>query len=150
MAYVKARYPPNCETSPSPSSAAKERPDGMPNGTRIARFKSSKNAALDTIANRRNTSVPVCPRTCSVAIKYTAKQAEAASAIASPHPKCACRAKSSQTITNEPEAAKANPSQNEPLGRLRKISHAIRPTKIGVLFPSRVAFAAEVFRIDVL
>jgi len=36
------------------------------------------------------------------------------------------------------------------LGRCRKISQAIRPTKIGVLFPNKVAFAAEVFSMEVL
>src|SRR6202158_1687385 len=109
-----------------------------------------RNIALETVASRKNTSVLVVVRTLSVAIMYTAKHAAAASAIASPQPSLKCRIRSADTITPEPAKASNKPSQKAALGRLRKISQLSSPTKTGVLLPSNVALAADVFRIEVL
>src|SRR6202035_1779743 len=76
--------------------------------------------------------------------------ADAASAMASPHPNLKCRARSPHTMTNDPASASDKPSQKELSVFSGKISQLSRPTKTGVLLPSKVAFAADVCKIEVL
>jgi hypothetical protein len=57
---------------------------------------------------------------------------------------------SAETITSDPASARTSPSQNASFGRRPNASQVRMPTKIGVLLPSSVAFAAEVARIAVL
>jgi len=109
-----------------------------------------RNIALEIIARRRKTSVLVVMRTRSVASMYTAKHADAARAIASPQPRLKWRERSPETMTTHPATARNNPSQKSRLGRWRKIIQLSSPTKTGVLLPSKVAFAADVRRIEVL
>ena len=110
----------------------------------------SRNTVLERIASLRNPIVLVVFRTRSVASRYTPKHTEAASAMASPEPSLTWRSKSSRTITREPVIANASPSQYVRLGGRRRTSQVSRPTKMGVLLPRIVAFAAEVSRIEVL
>ena len=53
-------------------------------------------------------------------------------------------------MTSEPEKASVRPAQNAIAGRRLKASHVIRPTKMGVWLPRRVALAADVRMIEVL
>ena len=53
-------------------------------------------------------------------------------------------------MTSEPEKASARPAQKAAEGRRLKASQVMRPTKIGVWLPRRVALAAEVRMMEVL
>src|SRR5882724_933971 len=135
---------------PNPINAPHDLCEGTAMETPAAKLKRKRKTVLESIASRKNERVVVVVRTRSVAIKYTPKNNDAASAIASPNPRFTCRPRSLHTTTTDPEAASKSPSQKVSRGPRRKIIQLNSPTKIGVLFPNNVAFVAEVCKIAVL